>query len=127
MRNQYRQACSICQGIVPPGEGTLRKEGPGWSVTHTDSCLRGISVDTAIRHGHARAYTRRLFGILGRSDASIDEIMEAVGSMAALVRTRWTTVESCERQLLNSKALSSLDRLSVEKVLSHLLLEDSHA
>jgi hypothetical protein len=65
--------------------------------------------------------------LLRRVDASTEEILEAVDSMAALVRTRWTTTETCERHLLNSNALSRMDRLSAEKVLSHLLLEESHA
>lgn len=127
MRNRYPKACNICQGTVPAGEGTLRREGRGWSVTHSDACPRGIEDQGSIRHGHAQAYTRRVLNLLRQADASTDDILEAVGGLAALVRTRWTSVETCERILLRSPALATMDRMSAEEILSRLALEESHA
>lgn len=127
MRNQTPKACSICQGTVPAGEGTLRSIGRGWSVLHSGACPRGIEDQGSIRHGHAQAYARRVFSLLNRSDASMDEIQEAVGGLAALVCTRWTSLKTCERILLRSPALASMDRMSAEELLNSLLLEESHA
>jgi len=65
--------------------------------------------------------------VLRRDDATFEEILEAVDGLSALARTRWTSIETCERILLASRALGGMDRLEVEEVLGHLLLEESHA
>lgn len=127
MKNRYPKECSICRGTVPAGEGILRQESDGWGVTHADRCPRTRSEDGEIRHGHARAYTRRIMAILRRPDATYDEVLEAVESLSALVQTQWTSTETCEKILLNSAALKSFDRCTVEGILNHLMLEDSHA
>lgn len=127
MRNMYPEPCSICQGTVPAGEGTLRRGRSGWDVTHADACPRGAQDDGSVRHGHAQAYTRRVMAVLRRRDATFEEILEAVDGLSALARTRWTSVETCERILLASQALNGMDRLQAEEILGHLLLEESHA
>ncbi|MFE0472538.1 hypothetical protein ACFW2V_13080 [Streptomyces sp. NPDC058947] len=127
MRNMYPKPCSICQGTVPAGEGTLRREGSGWSLTHTDACPRGAEDGGAIRHGYAQAYTRRVMGVLRRKDATREEVLKAVDGLSALAHTRWTSIETCERILLGSQALSQMERLEAEAILNHLLLEESHA
>ena len=65
--------------------------------------------------------------VLRRSDSTFEEILEAVDGLSALARTRWTSIETCERILLASEALKGMDRLEAEEILSHLLLEESHA
>lgn len=127
MRNTYPKPCSICQGTVPAGEGFLHREGSGWGVLHADACPRGVANDGAIRQGHARAYTRRIMSVLRRADAPLEDILKAVDGLSALARTRWTNIEACERILLASPALRSMERLQAEEILSHLLLEESHA
>lgn len=127
MRNRYPKACSICQGLVPAGEGILYQDGSGWSVTHSGPCPRGLRDNASIRHGHAQAFAKRAFRITRRSDATLEEIHEAVRSFAALVRTGWTKKESVESILLNSRALEGMDRLQVEDILGQLSFEDSHA
>lgn len=127
MRNMYPEPCSICQGTVPAGEGTLRRGRSGWDVTHTDACLRGDKDVDSVRHGHAKAYTRRVMAVLRRSDATFEELLEAVDGLSALSRTGWTTLETCERILLGSQALKGMDRLEAEGILGNLLLEESHA
>lgn len=128
MRNRHPKACSICHGIVPVGEGLLHKDrqNSDWGVTHNGACPRGEE-QASIRRGHAQAYSRRVIGLLNHAEASADDIQEAVGGLAALVRTQWTSVQTCERILLHSPALASMDRMSVEEILSGLLLEESHA
>jgi hypothetical protein len=123
----YPKPCSICQGTVPAGEGTLRREGSGWSLTHADACPRGAEEGGAIRQGYAQAYTRRVMGVLRRSDATLEEVLTAVDGLSALARTRWTSIETCERILLGSPALGGMERLEVEGILSHLVMEESHA
>jgi hypothetical protein len=127
MKNRYPKACSICQGLVPAGEGILYQDSSGWSVIHSGACLQGQQDNGSIRVGYARAYTRKVFSLLNRSDVTLTEVEEAVRSLAALVRTGWTTIETCERILLNSKALEAMDRCSVEDILSQLTSEESHA
>jgi hypothetical protein len=105
----------------------MLKEGSGWSATHTDACPRGVRDDGAIRHGHARAFTRRVFELLRRTDASLNDLQDAVNALSALVRTRWTTSDACERILLGSPALGAMDRLSAEQILNSFKLQDSHA
>jgi hypothetical protein len=126
MKNRYPKLCSICQGLVPAGEGILYQDSSGWSVTHSGACPRGDQDNGSIRHGHAKAYARRVLSLTRRSDVSVAEIEEAVRHLAALVRTGWTTIEACERILLNSKAMEGLDRLSVEGIMSQLSTEESH-
>lgn len=119
--------CSICQGLVPAGEGVLHREGTGWGVTHADACPRGLSDNGSIRHGHAQAYARRVMALLRRPNATIDDIEEAVRGMVALLRTGWVKQATCERILLNSKALEGRDRLEAEGFLHQLLPEESES
>ena len=127
MKNNYPKACSICQGFVPAGEGVLCKEGADWSVTHATACLRGDRDGGSVRQGHAQAYTRRMMRLLRNSDATLDEIEEAVDGLAALARTGWTSVETCKKVLFGSPALTQVDRLTVEALMVQLQPEDSHA
>jgi hypothetical protein len=66
-------------------------------------------------------------GVLRRSDATLEEVLTAVDGLSALARTRWTSIETCERILLGSPALGGMERLEVEGILSHLVMEESHA
>lgn len=127
MKNWDPKPCSICQGTVLAGEGTLCREGSGWSVTHSNACPREMHKDGSVRIGYAQAYTRRVFAVLRRSDATFEEILEAVDGLSALARTRWTSIETCRRHLLASPALAGMDRLGAEEILEHLVLEGSHA
>lgn len=80
-----------------------------------------------MRHGHAQAYARRVLGVLRRKDSSADDITEALSGLAALMRTGWTSRESCERMILQAGAFQDLDRLGVEEVLNdYLTHERSH-
>jgi len=121
MKNRYPKACSVCQGTVPAGEGTLRRVGSGWSVTHSDACPRN-----SVRHGHARAHTRRALALLNRATAPADDVRYAIDLLSELVRTRWTTRESCEKALLSARAFRDMDRLEVEGILQSFLPENSH-
>lgn len=121
----YPKACSICHGTVPAGEGIRRKEGTGWGVTHTEAspCPRG-----SVNRGYAQAYTRRAVLLLKPLDATMEEIQEAAGMFLALARNRWTTIETCQRTLLQATALRNRDRFVVEMLLDQLtLVEESHA
>lgn len=120
MKNRYPKACEICQGTVPAGEGTLRRTGSGWSVTHEFACPRD-----AIRHGHARAHTRRILDLLDRPTVPRQVIADCVDALAQLVRTRWASRESCERAILSARAFADVDRLAVEEILHRFLPEDS--
>lgn len=119
--------CTICKGNVPAGEGILRREGSGWSFTHTGACPRGIQDDKAARYGHAQEYARRIMRVLRRTDVEREEILGAVDGLSALVQTRWMSADACERILLGSPALSGMDRLEAQRIVQHLLLETSNA
>jgi hypothetical protein len=120
MKNMYPQACNVCDGHVSAGEGHLRKTASsGWSVTH-DTCPHG-----PVQHGNAKAYTRRAVQIMNRTDATRDEITEGVAMLAELMRTGWAPRESCERVVLNARAIRDWDRLGVEMLLHVFTLEES--
>lgn len=116
MKNRFPKPCGVCQGRVPVGEGTVQGSGvSGWTVIHT-ACPRG-----SVRHGHAQAYARRVLGVLRRKDASPVDITEALSGLSALMRTGWTSRESCERMILQAGAFQDLDRLAVEDILGDYL------
>lgn len=120
MKNRYPKACSVCQGTVPAGEGTLRRVGAGWSVTHEGGCPRDV-----IRRDRARARTERVVNLLDRPMISAEDLAECVGALAELTRAGWATRESCERAILSARALRNMDRLEVEEILYRFLTEDS--
>lgn len=116
MRNRFPKPCGVCQGRVPVGEGTVQGSGEsGWTVIHA-ACPR-----SSVRHGHAQAYARRVLGVLRRTDSSADDINEALVGLVALMRTGWTSRESCERMILQAEVFRDLDRLGVEEILSDYL------
>lgn len=119
----------VCQGLVPVGEGTLRKEGDDWGVIHADfgGCPKGSRDNGSIRHGYARAFTQRMFAMLRRDNLTHAEITEAVNGLAALAQTGWTNRETCESVLLNSVALKGLERWEVEDLLAQLQPQESNA
>lgn len=123
MRNRYVKPCSICGGSVPAGEGDVLKNQSGWEVLHASPCAR-----TSVAEGHGRAYVYRVLRILNHPDASRDDVLYAVHGFLSLVRLGWTRMETCQRLLLNSPALSCYDRLEVEELLAQLRLnEETHA
>ncbi|MCP9209509.1 hypothetical protein [Streptomyces cucumeris] len=123
MRNIDPEACSVCQGIVPAGEGIVA--GSGWGIIHPDACPRAQA--GSIRHKSAKAHMSQVLNLLRYADASLEEIERAVAGLAALVRTRWAKIEACERILLCSVAVANLDRLAVQEFLIQLEPEESHA
>lgn len=119
MRNRYPKPCGVCQGRVPAGEGNVQgSHTSGWTVTH-DVCPKGST-----RHGHAQAYARRVSLVLRRKDSTTDDITEALNGLAALMRTGWTSRESCERVILKAPVFCDLDRLQVEEVLNRHFSEE---
>lgn len=116
MKNRFPKPCGVCQGRVPVGEGHIQGSSTsGWTVIHA-ACPRG-----SVRHGHAQAYARRVLGVLRRKDSSAADISNALTGLAALMRTGWTSRESCERMILQAGAFRDLDRLGVEEILSEYL------
>lgn len=119
MRNRFPKPCGVCQGRVPVGEGTVQgSSASGWNVTH-DSCPR-----ESVRHGHAQAYARRVLSVLRRRDSPADDVTQALVGLAALMRTGWTSRESCERMVLQAAVFQDLDRLSVEEILNDCLVRE---
>lgn len=122
MKNRYPKACSICQGTVPAGEGIVRgSRATGWVVTHAEACPRN-----SVRHGYARAHLRGIMVVLNRTSVTNREVDDAVGSLAELVRTRWTSPKGFEKVILSSRAFSGMDRLEVEEIIQRFLPESSH-
>ncbi|AXH66182.1 hypothetical protein SEA_SATIS_21 [Streptomyces phage Satis] len=112
----YPKPCGVCQGRVPAGEGIVQgSHASGWTVTH-DACPRG-----SVRHGHAQAYARRVVSVLRRKSVTADDLTESLNGLAALVRTGWTSRESCEKIILSAEAFQDMDRLAVEDILAERL------
>lgn len=119
MRNRFPKPCGVCQGRVPAGEGTVQgSSASGWTVIH-EACPRG-----AVRHGHAMAYARRILGTLRRKTSSHIDITDALTGLASLMRTGWTSRESCENIILSAAAFQDLDRLGVEEILNDYLIQE---
>jgi len=119
MRNRYPKPCGVCLGRVPAGEGNVQgSHTSGWTVTH-DVCPKGSQ-----RHAHAQAYARRVSLTLRRKNSTTDDITEALMGLASLMRTGWTSRESCEKVILRAPVFSDLDRLMVEDVLNRYFSEE---
>jgi hypothetical protein len=62
--------------------------------------------------------------MLRHKGSTADDITEALNGLAALMRTGWTSRESCEKIILRAPAFSDLDRLQVEEILTYHLSEE---
>lgn len=63
MVNKYAAICAICTAPVPPGGGTMQRQGRRWRVTHLACDDTGDPVVIRVRvGGNPRVYTRNARG-----------------------------------------------------------------
>lgn len=68
-----------------------------------------------------------MLDVLRRKNSPADDVTGALTGLSSLMRTGWTSRESCERMILQAGAFRDLDRLSVEDILNDYLTPEGSA